>query len=489
MANPFVPERHDPLGPGTLGRRLVVRTTLLVVLSTVVLGAFFILSSFQILQNELDARLVSSLARGGGMNPAEKFPTNEGTPLSIFTPRNSDQLFVYPSTVSDAARNAVLDACAKSSGPMSLQVEGLGLYRVYCQLQPQVNVVGLPYSEVVNPLRSQGVFILMFIAAVSLGAFMGARSIVTNSLRPLNRLADTASAVAKLPLATGSGQVPVRVAEDDLDERSETGRVGLAFNRMLDHVEHALAARHRSETKVRQFVADASHELRNPLAAIRGYAELTRRGREQLPEDTAHALERIDSESERMGALVEDLLLLARLDNQPVVESRPVDLTQVVLNAVSDARVAGPEHRWTLDVPDGEVVVLGDAFRLHQVVANLLGNARVHTPPGTHVEARLRVEQASSLAPARAVVEVCDDGPGVPEQIRDSVFERFTRADASRVRQGQGSSTGLGLAIVAAVTQAHGGQVSLDSSPGRTCFRVELPLPPSPTPVVPAAQA
>jgi two-component system OmpR family sensor kinase len=314
---------------------------------------------------------------------------------------------------------------------------------------------------------------LMMAAVLTLGsialAAFGARQVVENSLRPLRRLATTASTVSSLPLASGEGNLPVRVSERDADPRSEVGQVGVAFNQMLDHVEAALDARHRSETKVRQFIADASHELRNPLAAIRGYTELTRREQDQLPTDTAHALGRIDSESDRMSVLVEDLLLLARLDAEPTLALQATDVTQIVLNAVNDARVAGTDHRWGLDLPDEALTAQADPFRLHQVVANLLANARVHTPSGTKVVTSLRREGD------QVVIRVTDDGPGVPSEIRDTVFERFTRAEASRVRHQGGSSTGLGLAIVAAVIGAHGGSVALESTPGSTTFVVRLP--------------
>jgi two-component system OmpR family sensor kinase len=219
--------------------------------------------------------------------------------------------------------------------------------------------------------------------------------------------------------------------------------------------------------RVRQFVADASHELRTPLAAIRGYAELTRRGREKLPPDIAHALRRVESESNRMTELVDDLLLLARLDSGRPLEREKVDLSRLAVDAVGDAHVAGPDHRWLLDVPEDEVCVPGDAARLHQVLANLLANARTHTPPGTKVTTALTVDGDD------AVLSVVDDGPGIAPEAQPEVFERFVRGDSSRSRAA--GSTGLGLAIVAAVVDAHGGTVELDSRPGHTAFAVRLP--------------
>jgi two-component system OmpR family sensor kinase len=227
-------------------------------------------------------------------------------------------------------------------------------------------------------------------------------------------------------------------------------------------------AREASENKVRQFVADASHELRTPLASIRGYSELTRRGGHELPDDVVRALGRIESESIRMTSLVEDLLLLARLDAGRELVLSEVDLVPVVADAVADAHAAGPDHEWRLDAPPEPVVVLGDGGRLHQVVGNLLANARTHTPEGTHVEVRLAVEGDD------AVVTVADDGPGIPDDLRPVLFERFARGDNSRSRHT--GSTGLGLAIVAAVVDAHQGSVEVESRPGDTRFTVRLPL-------------
>ncbi len=273
--------------------------------------------------------------------------------------------------------------------------------------------------------------------------------------------------MTELPLAKGEVDLSVRVPDSDTDMRTEVGQVGAALNRMLGHVGDALAVRHASETRVRQFVADASHELRTPLAAIRGYAELTRRGRDTVPGDVAHALGRIESESARMTALVDDLLLLARLDSGRPLDRDPVQLSQIVADSVNDAHAASPDHRWRLELPDEPVTVTGDSARLRQVLANLLANARTHTPRGTTVTTSLAVVDDS------AIVSVADDGPGVPEQVLPDIFERFARGDTSRSRAA--GSTGLGLAIVTAVVDAHGGRVEVSSRPGATVLRVHLP--------------
>lgn len=464
------------MAKGTLSRQLVVRTTALVAAATIVLSLFTALASFQILQSQLDARLESALRApqlgrypGGGTRPGDP----EGSGLIRLIQREPgsnifERVQVPDALTAEAATPlAMLDP---ADTPVTMAIEGLGLYRVMLSYKDGlIHIAALPFDAVSIPLVRQ----LMMAALLTLGAIalagFGARQVVENSLRPLRRLAATASQVASLPLASGEGNLPVRVPPQDTDPRSEVGQVGVAFNQMLDHVEHALEARHRSETKVRQFVADASHELRNPLASIRGYAELTRREQDVLPANTAHALTRIGSESDRMSVLVEDLLLLARLDSQPTLEVQPTDVTEIVLNAVDDARVAGADHRWELDLPEEALLAQADPHRLHQVVANLLANARVHTPPRTTVVTSMRREGE------QVVIRVTDNGPGVPSEIHDTVFERFTRAEVSRVRHAGGSSTGLGLAIVAAVIAAHGGTVELDSRPGATTFTVRLP--------------
>jgi two-component system OmpR family sensor kinase len=248
---------------------------------------------------------------------------------------------------------------------------------------------------------------------------------------------------------------------------------GAALNRMLDHVHGALHARQESETRVRQFVADASHELRTPLASIRGYAELTRRGREQAGPDTRHALGRIESEADRMTLLVEDLLLLARLDAGRPLRRTHLDLVPLVVDTVSDARAVGRDHDWRLELPEEPALVEADAARIQQVLVNLLANARTHTPPGTTVTARVRCEGPWLCA------DVMDDGPGIAPELLPHVFERFARGDSSRSRAS--GSTGLGLAIVQAVAAAHGGAVTVESRPGRTVFTLRLrPAPPNP---------
>ncbi len=474
---PVPPPRPTMMGKGTLSRQLVLRTTALVAAVTIALSLFTGLAMFQVLQGQLDAKLQAAASRPGirygpGSSDDDNGPGDIGG-AGLIRLDYLNGTWVLNSAPDAVTRNeaAALITTTLSRDPRTIGVSGVGLYRfVRVDRQNSSTIVGLPYSEISTPMTSLVIMAGLLTLGAIVVSYIGARRVVERSLRPLTRLAATATQVSTLPLDSGEGHVPIRVAPGDANPASEVGRVGLAFNHMLDNVENALAARHRSETKVRRFVADASHELRNPLASIRGYAELTRRGTDELPSDAAHALGRIEAESERMSALVQDLLLLARLDSEPTLELQATDVTEIVLNAVSDARAASADHTWALDLPEEVVMARADAHRLHQVVANLLANARTHTPAGTRVETALRTVDGW------AVIAVSDNGPGVPPEIQDSVFERFTRADVSRVRQAGGSSTGLGLAIVAAVVNAHGGQVSLDSRPGVTTFSIRIPL-------------
>jgi two-component system OmpR family sensor kinase len=358
--------------------------------------------------------------------------------------------------------------------PVTVDLGGdLGSYRVAAARTQDGDtiVTGLPMSSTdsaVNDLIA--VEVIAGLAGLAVAAAAGV-VVLRRTLRPLEHVAATATRVTELPLASGEVTLAERVPEADTDPRTEVGRVGTALNRLLDHVEESLSVRQASEMQVRQFVADASHELRTPLASIRGYAEFVRRQRREghgvTEEEVAHTLRRVESEAVRMSVLVDDLLLLARLDAGRDLEIGEVDLTMLAVDAISDAHVAAPAHRWQVDVPRGAVVVPGDAARLHQVVANLLTNVRTHTPEGTTATLRLRVEGST------AVLQVIDDGPGIPPDLQAHVFERFARGDASRSREA--GSTGLGLAIVAAVVSAHDGTVSVASSPGRTVFTLRLP--------------
>jgi two-component system, OmpR family, sensor kinase len=350
-------------------------------------------------------------------------------------------------------------------------------------------VTGLPLAMVDNTLghvenTEHVVFATVLLLAVILGA-----GLIQFSLRPLRRVAATATRVTELPLDSGEVTLPAGVP--DTDPRTEVGRVGAAFNRMLFHVERALGRRAASEARLRRFAADASHELRTPLSAIRGYAELALRHQGPVPDDVTHALRRVESESARMTVLVDDLLLLARLDAGRPLEREPVDLSRLTIETTSDARVARDDHRWRLELPDEPVLVEGDEHRLHQVLANLLSNAGKHTPPGSTISVALALGDAPRPAPPDTAVQrgvvpagprvelsITDDGPGIPSELLPELFERFTRGEFGRARDASaaGKSTGLGLAIVDAVVAAHGGAIVVTSRPGMTRFAILLPL-------------
>jgi two-component system, OmpR family, sensor kinase len=369
------------------------------------------------------------------------------------------------------ADKAVLTAYPADRQPFTSELSSLGDYRLLAVQDPSepgvTYLTGLPMTQVNSTLRQVAtVEIVVFAGALLLTGVLGT-GFVRLSLRPLRRVAATATRVTELPLASGEVTLPERVP--DADPRTEVGQVGSAFNRMLGHVEAALARRAASESRLRRFAADASHELRTPLAAIRGYAELARRHPGPVPGDIAHALARVEAESARMSVLVDELLLLAQLDAGRPLAKEPVDLTRLAIDTTSDARAASPGHHWTLELPDEPVLVEGDEHRLHQVLANLMSNAAKHTPEGTTVT----VAVTTAENPPTVRVSVTDTGPGIPADLQPALFERFVRGDSAR--SNGGASTGLGLAIVQAVTTAHGGTVSVTSRPGHTSFMITLP--------------
>lgn len=368
----------------------------------------------------------------------------------------------------------------------TVSLTDVGSYRVVAVPVDRdvVVVTGLPRAEIQNQLTQ---LLTVIVLATSGGLILLALTTAITirvSLRPLRAVATTATRVANQQLDRGEVSITERVPAAEADPRTETGLVGAALNKLLDHVDASLAARQRNEERMRQFVADASHELRTPLASIRGYSELSLRALRQAdsaadpakaPEaiaGTTSSLERIQAQSLRMTRLVEDLLLLARLDEGRELVYGTVDLTQLALEGLSDARPTAPDHHWSIEVPDEPVLILGDAGRMHQVVANLLANARSHTPAGTTVT--LRVRQDGD----HAVLSVHDDGPGIDPAIREELFARFARGDSSRARQTGG--TGLGLAIVKAIVEGHRGTIDVASEPGDTTFTVRIPLAPNP---------
>jgi len=358
-----------------------------------------------------------------------------------------------------------------------VNIDGVGSYHVKLMAtnNNSVIVVGLPRDEIQNQMATLlTVIVLATLGGLILLALTTAITIRV-SLRPLRAVAATATRVANQPLDRGEVEITERVPASEADPRTETGLVGASLNTLLDHVNSSLSARQRNEERMRQFVADASHELRTPLASIRGYSELSLRAlsQQQGPaaiEGTTTSLERIQAQSLRMTRLVEDLLLLARLDEGRELVYGTVDLAQLALEGVSDARPTAPEHHWNIDVPDEPIVVVGDSGRLHQVVTNLLANARTHTPAGTEITLSVAREGDE------AVLRVHDDGPGIDPTVREELFARFARGDSSRARQTGG--TGLGLAIAKAIVEGHHGRIEVTSAPGGTTFTVHLPMSP-----------
>lgn len=496
--------RIRPFRSWTLRSRVVLVVVAMLAVLGAAIGTVSVFALQNYLMQRLDAQLTSALVRG--QHAADRIygdqPTGPdvigivqtpGQQTGTFGVIRSGDMLLYPVILSERPQSsgtqdqpvAPQRVTIVTSALLSLPSDGhprtiklgpsLGDYRVAAvELSNGDSVIiGLPLSDVNATVARLTVVIVLVTLAGLVFAFLLASVVVRLAMRPLERVAGTAEQVSKLPLDHGDVALSVRVPEEDTDEHTEVGTVGSALNRMLGHVASALTARQASEQKVRRFVADASHELRTPLASIRGYAELTRRAPHELPPDVTRSIGRIESEATRMTALVEDLLLLARLDEGRELDRDPVDLTLLLVDALSDAHAAGPDHEWVLDLPEEPVEVVGDAPRLHQVLMNLLANARVHTPEGTKVTAGLRVDTDTG----RAVITVADDGPGIPEELQATLFERFARGDSSRNRAT--GSTGLGLAIVQAVVQAHGGEVTVSSVPGDTVFTVTLPLAPA----------
>ncbi len=478
-----------PVSAWTLRTKLVASVVALFVVITLATGAATILALKRSMTNQLDRDLTAATQRlgpdrprptydddaspgaPGGASPVLRLvlsggsvATNpDGLPQNAFL--NEDNEW----DTLDTEQIATLNAAQLGPIPKTVNLGGsAGSYRLVASTNKSYTIVtGLPTSAIDATVRNLTTLVGLG-ALIGLGVVaVGGTYLVRRNLAPLERVAATATRVSHLPLDSGVVDMAERVPEVDTDPRTEVGQVGAALNEMLDHVSSALNARHDSEMRVRQFVADASHELRTPLASIRGYAELSRREREPVPASVTHALGRVESEAVRMSGLVEDMLLLARLDAGRPLDRHPVDLSHLAVDAVGDAHAASPDHVWELELPDEPVEVTGDRARLHQVVANLLANARTHTPAGTKVVTAVNHEGKWVR------VTVSDNGPGIPEPLQRRVFQRFTRGDDSRSRVA--GSTGLGLSIVAAVAEAHGGRVELASHPGDTTFSVLLP--------------
>ncbi|GAA4898309.1 HAMP domain-containing sensor histidine kinase [Tessaracoccus lubricantis] len=472
----------SPQRRGSLAAQIQPRVVITVAVLALVVSMVTVIAAATILYSQLDRELDGAQVRqgrgpghvSGDLVPGIQTPgMRVGTVIAVDFPDGSAAGSVIEDGEVDRVTPEALLLLVELPADgvkRAVDLPGMGRYRVEARETRLGKVsVGLPMGDIDRSLM----WLTLFAAGISLTAVavtaLVTREVLGRATGPLVALTNTADQVSHLQLERGRVEVP-RVPVGALPENNEVTRLATAFNEMLDRVESALSAREASEVKLRRFVADASHELRNPLAAIRGYSELA----ERAPEgEKSFALQRIDSESQRMTKLVNDLLLLARLDADAQVEAKPVDAVEVVVNAVSDAQASGREHQWRLLLPEPEIVVMADADQLHQVMINLLSNARAHTPPGTVVQTCVRRHGD------RAVIEVADNGPGIPPETLPRVFERFTKADDTRAHSTI-PSTGLGLAIVRAIAEGFGGSAMVSSRPGRTAFTVTLPLAPGP---------
>ncbi|MFF4585494.1 sensor histidine kinase [Streptomyces sp. NPDC001388] len=500
------------LGWRSLRVRLVlfVSVTLVVVCAAMALTMVFVQRVY--LLEDLDQRVTDAADRSqGGLQRRTGgatdlgFLNERGQPTGTLAARFADGKVIAAEVVTGDGRQRALTAAQRAAlrgitanGELHTRtIPGLGTYRVTAIGGDGVPVLaGLPMADVQRVIDRLVVVEAVIAAAGLACAACTSAVVIRRQLRPFGRVAATAAEVARVPLDRGEVAALARVDARDTDPGTEAGQVGAVLNRLIDHVESSLAERRRTEQRMRRFLADASHELRTPLASIAGYAEYMKGDHRTIePELAWH---RVSAQSARMTDLVEDLLLLARLDEGRPLERAEVNLATLVAEAVWDAQAAGGEHDWRLALRlDGPVSVVADPSRLHQVVANLLANARVHTPAGTKITVVVETETepereseagADATATAtgenvgagrgtRCVIRVRDNGPGIPPGLLPTIFERFTRADASRSRApGKEGGSGLGLAIAAALVEAHGGRIEVESEPGRTEFTVALPL-------------
>jgi len=478
-------------------RRLSLRTKLSLILATLVLLACAAvgLASTIALRGFLLQRLDQQLADAGnryavalehndhdgdnvvgasGDGDADDPETNTvGQPVGTLGARISGGTVTAIGVVSEPGESITVSSPARDilaglgPGKYGIDLPGLGDYRLLVSSGQDSDrlVTGLPVRSVNDTLghvvaAESIAFAVVVLAAVGIGLFA-----VRRALQPLNDITATAVRVSELPLA-GTTELPDRVGV--AAPRTEVGRLSVAVNHMLDQIESALQERQRSEDRLREFAADASHELRTPVAVVRSHSELIAQQATELPEHLSNSLDRITAESARMGRLVDQLLLLARLDAGQPLQRVEVDLTRIAVDAIDDARITDPERTWVLRVPAEPVLLTGDPDRLQQAMLNLLVNARTHTPVGT------RVELSLALTADSAVLTVTDNGPGIPAELLPRITERFVKGDASRGRSR--NTTGLGLSIVAGVIAAHRGRFRIASRPGETVAEIVLPL-------------
>jgi len=475
----------------TLRRTLVVGTSGLVLLAFLVMSVATVLALRSFTLDRLDQQVREGLSFAVGRDAFEGFGAGGGRPPGggdgAPAPRIGTLQAVIGSdgtlrtsgytradgtevTLTDEQVALLRSTVPTDREPTTVDLGGdLGSFRVAAAEDDRATLfAGISQADVAATTAALSVILVAVSAVTLLVAVLGLSLLVRRSLRPLERVANVAQRVSTLSLSAGIVDIPDRVAPADTDITTEVGRVGSSLNQLLGHVQSSLAARQHSEDQLRRFIADASHELRTPLASIRGYAQLSLGEAAPMTPTQARSFDRIESEAQRMASLVDDLLLLARLDAGQPLRREEVELTLLAVDAVSDAQAADATHEWRLDVTDDLISVTGDENRLRQVVANLLRNAQTHTPAGTIVTLSLTREGRE------AVLRVIDTGPGIDPDLAGRLFDRFARGDDARNRDA--GSTGLGLSIAEAITHAHGGTLTVDSVPGRTVFEVRLPM-------------
>ena len=470
---------RQPLDALPLRVRLVAVVLVLLFVALTLTGTTALFLMRRSLMSAVDADLRTAagptiVQAARALDNPHGLPTNYAT---RFISATTGQVVAGPPSTAEAREHPAIphltlhDGRVRTHAPFTVpSSDGQGRWRMVAgagvtnEGEPIIYAIAVPLFDVDASLQDMkesllGIGLAVMAASALLGWFA-----VRRAFRPLTQIEDTAAAIAGGDLAR---RIPERKAQDEVTSLSRS------LNAMLAQIEQSFAVREASEERMRQFVADASHELRTPLAAVRGYAELFRQGAVTNPEDVASAMRRIEDEAKRMGVLVEDLLLLARLDDQRPITFHPVDVTVLAADAAQDARALDPSREVRLLGLDGELqpsIVEGDEARLRQVLTNLVGNAINHTPSGTPLEIAV-----GSGQPDRVQVEVRDHGPGVDPAKARRVFERFYRADPSRMR-GHGGGNGLGLAIVAAIVSSHRGKVGVAPTPGGgATFVVDLP--------------
>ena len=405
------------------------------------------------------------MGRTGPNSPLQRIPTT--TSVTLLDPKG--QIIgglggdLNKASITDYVRGLLpSEVASHGDKPFTIETPGADFRAVARSLPNNVGTVVAAQSleDLDNAVGKLGFFFFLISLGLLVLIALAARTVVTIGLRPLEDAEKTAEEIA-------AGNLSARIPETS--PKTEVGRLVTTLNSMLARIEDSFLIRTDSENKLRRFVADASHELRTPLTAIRGFSELYRQGAVKGEAETKELIGRIENESKRMGSLVEDLLLLARLDQSRPMEPVPIDVVKVVADAVASAQVSGPKHPITLIAPNSELFMLGDEVRIYQIIANLLSNARTHTPDGTPIAVMITADDSE------VSISVSDQGPGMSNIDQEKIFERFYRADGSRKRKGE-DGTGLGLSIVDAVMKGHGGSATVVSEIGKgSTFTLNFP--------------